>query len=101
MSDDHSFSIEPVQCMQAHREIGEAATKMMGLLQEVESDGAALTNTWEGDAHQAYIARQRQWHADAEVILQKLQQINQGLERAVQIYTHADRRGVEIITGGA
>jgi WXG100 family type VII secretion target len=55
---------------------------------------------WEGEAFDTYQARQRQWHADAEVIQQKLQQINQGLERAVQIYTQADRRGVDIMTGG-
>jgi 6 kDa early secretory antigenic target len=97
---DQSFSIDPVAVMQAHGEIDSAAGKIMGLLTEVEGDGKILLSTWEGDAHQAYVARQQQWHADAEVIVQKLQQINQGLERAVQLYSHADRRGVELITGG-
>jgi WXG100 family type VII secretion target len=67
---DQSFSIDPVAVMQAHGEIDSAAGKIMGLLTEVEADGKVLLNTWEGDAHQAYVARQHQWHADAEVIVQ-------------------------------
>jgi len=97
---DLSFSIDPGLCMQAHGEIDAAGKKMMSLLADVEADGKILS-TWEGDAYQAYVGRQQQWHTDAELIVQKLQQINQGLERAVQIYTQADRRGVDMITGGA
>ena len=99
MSGDMSFSIDPGQCMVAHGEIDRAGKAIMSLLSDVESDGKVLLQVWEGEAYETYQARQRQWHADAEVILQKLQQINQGLERAVQLYTHADKRGVEIITG--
>jgi WXG100 family type VII secretion target len=97
---DFSFSIDPGLCMQAHGEIDAAAKKIMGILANVEADGRVLS-TWEGNAYQAYLSRQQQWHADADVIVQKLQQINQGLERAVQIYTEADRRGVSMITGGS
>ena len=97
---DQSFSIEPAAVMQAHGEIDAAGRKMMGLLTEVEGDGKILLSSWEGAAHQAYVARQQQWHADAELIVQKLQRINHELERAVQLYTQADRRGVQIITGG-
>jgi WXG100 family type VII secretion target len=97
---DLSFSIDPGQCMVAHGEIDRAGKAIMSLLSDVESEGKILLQVWEGEAYQTYQARQKQWHADAEVILHKLQQINQGLERAVQLYTQADRRGVEIITGG-
>ena len=97
---DHSFSIDPFQCMQAHEQIDKAGKAIMGLLSEVEADGGILHQAWQGEAFESYQGRQRQWHADAETILQKLQQINHGLEQAVHLYNQADRQGVQIITGG-
>ena len=96
---DYSFHIEPAVCLQAHSEIDAAARRIRSLLAEVDQDGQRLLTIWEGDAQEAFRARQRQWHADAEVILSELGQINDGLARAVQIYVDADRRGANLITG--
>jgi early secretory antigenic target protein ESAT-6 len=96
---DYSFHIEPAVCMQAHGAIDSAAKRIRALLEEVDQDGQRLLAGWDGDAQEAFRARQRQWHADADTILTKLGQINDGLARAVQIYVDADRRGAHLITG--
>lgn len=96
---DNSFSIDTTQCMIAHGEIDKAGKAILSLLSELDGDGRVLLDVWEGEAATTYQGRQRQWHQDAEVIVQKLQQINVGLEQAVQIYTQSDRRGVQIIGG--
>jgi early secretory antigenic target protein ESAT-6 len=97
---DLSFHIDPALCMQAHGEIEAAAKRMRSLLDEVEADGKILVAGWEGDARDAYLARQAQWNQDASTILDKLNRINAALERSVQTYVDADRRGVNLITGG-
>jgi early secretory antigenic target protein ESAT-6 len=96
---DLSFHIDPAACMQAHGEIEAAARRMRSLLDEVEADGRVLLGEWEGDARDAYQARQTQWDRDAATILEKLNRINAALERAVHTYVDADRRGVRLITG--
>ena len=97
---DLSFSIDPVVCMQAHGDLDRAGKKLLSLLADIENDASPLVSTWTGAAQEAYTTRQRQWHSDAEVIVGKLQQITAGLEQAVQIYANADKRGVDLITGG-
>lgn len=99
MSGDYAFHIEPAVCTQAHLAIDAAAKRIRSLLDEVDQDSQRLIAGWDGDAQEAFRARQRQWHADADAILARLQQINAGLQRAVQIYVQADRRGVDLITG--
>lgn len=99
MAGDYSFHIDPTVCTQAHLAIDAAARRIRSLLEEIDQDGQRLLAGWDGAAQEALRARQRQWHADAEAILAKLQQINAGLQRAVQIYVQADRRGVDLITG--
>jgi WXG100 family type VII secretion target len=99
MTGDYAFHIEPEVCMQAHLAIDGAATRIRTLLEEIDRDGQRLLAGWDGQAREAFLARQRQWHADAEAIWVKLRQINAGLDRAVQLYVHADRRGVDLITG--
>jgi WXG100 family type VII secretion target len=99
MAGDYAFHIEPAVCLEAHREIGAAAQRIRALLEEVDQDGQLLLAGWDGEAQEAFRARQRQWHADADAILGKLQQINAGLVRSVELYVQADRRGVDLITG--
>ncbi|HEY7222293.1 MAG TPA: WXG100 family type VII secretion target [Micromonosporaceae bacterium] len=99
MTGSHAFSINPAVCMDAHLAIDAAARRIRELLEEIDHDGERLLAGWDGDAQEAFHARQRQWHADADTILTKLQQINAGLQRAVQIYVQADKRGVDLITG--
>jgi WXG100 family type VII secretion target len=95
---DTAFHIDPVACRAAHDSIASAINKLTSLLADVESQGRVLLDSWEGEAQEAYYTRQQQWHADADTIKQKLQQINRGLDEAIQIYVQADRAGARLIT---
>jgi WXG100 family type VII secretion target len=99
MTSDYSFHINPAVCTQAHGEIAAAANRIRTLLDEIDQDGQRLLAGWDGDAQEAFRSRQRQWTVDADTILDRLRLINSGLQRAVQIYVQADRRGVDLITG--
>lgn len=99
MSDDYAFSIDKSACLQAHQAIGKAATGIQEALSRIDADGAVLLANWDGEAREAFLTRQTRWNADADAILQKLRQINAGLEQAVYIYDHADRKGAQMISG--
>jgi len=103
MSGD-GFSINKTECLAAHAVISSAANEIRRLLEEVEAEGRKLLapDAWEGEAQQAYLARQRQWQADAQDVQAALMRINEGLQRAVYLYEGADRRGVqEIMNAGS
>ena len=98
------FSINKSECLAAHAIIKSAAEEIRRLLEEVEAEGRKLLvpDAWEGEAQQAYLARQRQWQADAQDVQAALMRINEGLQRAVYIYEGADQRGVqEIMNAGS
>ena len=97
---EYAFSINPAVCMQAHQAIAAAARGIEESLDRIDAEGAILVSAWEGEAREAFLTRQTRWNADADVILQKLRQINAGLEQAVHIYTQADKRGAHLIAGG-
>jgi WXG100 family type VII secretion target len=97
---DYAFSINKTVCLQAHEAIAMAARGIEESLQRIDAEGAILLSAWEGEAREAFLTRQTKWNADADVILQKLRQINAGLEQAVYIYDNADKRGAQMISGG-
>jgi early secretory antigenic target protein ESAT-6 len=97
---DSAFSINTAVCLQAHQAIASAARGIEEALNRIDSEGAILLSAWEGEAREAFLTRQTKWNADADVILQKLRQINAGLEQAVHIYDQADKRGAQMIAGG-
>lgn len=97
MTSDYAFHIEPAVCLEAYGQIDAAANRMRALLEEIDQDGQRLLAGWDGDAQEAFRARQRQWHVDAEAILLKLGEINASLQKSVGIYTEADRRGANLI----
>lgn len=99
MTGDYAFHINPSVCLQAHAAIAAAVNRIKSLLDEVDHDGRRLLAGWEGDAQEAFRARQRQWTTDADTILERLRRINEGLQHAVQLYVQADKRGVDLITG--
>lgn len=100
MSEDYAFSINKAVCMQAHDEIGRAAKGILDALQRIDADGKLLLTSWDGEAREAFLVRQRRWHEAADTILQKLRQINSGLAQAVVIYDGADKLGAQRIAGG-
>jgi WXG100 family type VII secretion target len=97
---EYAFSIDKVACLQAHAAIATAAKGIEEALSRIDAEGAILLSSWEGEAREAFLTRQTKWNADADVILQKLRQINAGLEQAVYIYDNADKRGAHMISGG-
>ena len=100
MSGDYAFSINKVVCLQAHEEINRAAKGIMDALERIDADGKILLASWDGEAREAFLARQSKWQQDADTIQQKLQQINTGLAQAVAIYDRADKEGARLIAGG-
>jgi WXG100 family type VII secretion target len=88
-----AFNIDPVRCRTAHDNLVAFARQLRSLLSDVDADNSVLIGGWEGDARESFVNRQTRWHADADAILRKLDQINVGLDQAIDIYVAADRQG--------
>jgi WXG100 family type VII secretion target len=97
---DYAFSINMGVCLEAYQAIASAAKGIEEALERINASGKILLSSWEGEAREAFLTRQTKWSADADAILQKLRQINAGLQQAVLIYDRTDKHGAEIIAGG-
>jgi ESAT-6 family protein len=98
MSRDSAFSINLVNCTEAHGAINGVIADLHRLLGELESKAAPLVSTWDGDAQRAYLAKQQRWAADSAEITRILQAINRALEESIADYRSAERYGVHLFT---
>jgi WXG100 family type VII secretion target len=71
--------------------INTALRRLRGDLQQVESDAAPLVATWEGDAQQAYYARQQAWTKAADNLAGMLSDIKGALDQSAIDYAATER----------
>lgn len=98
MSAEGGFSINLTNCTEAHSAITNVIGDLNRLLSELESTAAPLVDTWDGQAKQAYLAKQTRWGQDSAEITRILQGINRALEDSIADYRSAERYGVNLFT---
>ena len=98
MSEVPGFSINLTNCANAHGAIGDVINDLHRLLGELESKAAPLVSTWDGQAQQAYLAKQKRWESDSAEITRILLAINRALEDSIADYRGAERYGVNLFT---
>jgi 6 kDa early secretory antigenic target len=98
VSGDSAFSINLTRCTEAHGAIDGVIKDLTRLLTELEGKAAPLVSTWDGEAQQAYLAKQTRWKADSDEITRILQAINRALEESIADYRSAERYGVNLFT---
>jgi early secretory antigenic target protein ESAT-6 len=98
VSADGGFSINLTKCTEAHGAINSVISDLNRMLSELESKAAPLISTWDGQAQQAYLAKQKRWEQDSAEITRILQAINRALEDSIADYRSAERYGVNLFT---
>jgi WXG100 family type VII secretion target len=73
-------------------EIRKQAKALSEDLNEIRAMITAVSEVWEGEAKQAYVAAQNRWKADADAIRANLDDIAKKVSEASPIYRSGDKR---------
>ncbi|MFE6845990.1 WXG100 family type VII secretion target [Streptomyces sp. NPDC057686] len=96
-SDGHTkVRYESVQEM-ANR-IRVVSKKIVTDLQEMEQAIKVVTDTWDGDAHQAYLTLQKQYKSKADDMHRQLEQVASLIERGKGDYRATDVKASRLFT---
>lgn len=74
-------------------QLGNQAKQLEGDLADIKRAVAKVAAGWEGEAHEAYVIKQREWDKHAEAIHQALMQIGQKVGMAGGDYRGGDLKG--------
>jgi WXG100 family type VII secretion target len=81
---------------QASADIQRAQSALADQLDQVERDAAPLVERWDGEAKQAYQARQAKWRAAAADLGTILHDIKTALDESAADYLHTERRNTSL-----
>jgi WXG100 family type VII secretion target len=84
---------------QASADIHVALATLQGELDGLERDAGPLVHTWDGQAKEAYLARQTSWRQAAADLTVMLREIRRALDESAADYAHTERRNVELFRG--
>lgn len=82
--------VDTAAMMQAGDDIQKAITEMYRELDELDAAAAPLVASWEGQAKEAYIVRQRQWRGAADDLTQSLESIRRALLDSADGYSSTE-----------
>ena len=77
---------------QASSDIQKAVSSMQTQLDDLERSAAPLVQTWQGEAQQAYAARQAKWRASSQDLTQILQNIKSAVDQSCQDYISTEKQ---------
>jgi WXG100 family type VII secretion target len=95
------FEIDPRAVLMSQQALTTVSGKLRTALSNIDDEANKLLGGWEGEAREAFLARQAKWKNDADVILQKLVQLVSGIEQSVHGYVGADNKGANAIIDGS
>ena len=81
---------------QAAGDINNAVNTMESTLSDAEAAAAPLIQTWEGQAQEAYHARQTQWRQAAGALTTMLREIKSAVEQSASEYQAAETRNANL-----
>jgi WXG100 family type VII secretion target len=77
---------------QAGADIQKGVNTLHSQLDQLEQDAAPLVATWEGEAQQAYAARQAKWRAASQDLTNILQNIKSAVDQSTQDYIATEKQ---------
>jgi WXG100 family type VII secretion target len=77
---------------QAGADIQKAVSALQSQLDELERNAAPLVATWEGEAQEAYAARQAKWRAASQDLTNILQNIKAAVDQSTQDYITTEKQ---------
>ncbi|MEV8514403.1 WXG100 family type VII secretion target [Dactylosporangium sp. NPDC051484] len=84
----------------ASHSIQSALNTLHARLDEVSQLGKRLTAGWQGDAKDAYSARQANWERAGADLAQMLRDIKAGVDDSLQRYRETELRNTHLFPGG-
>ena len=82
--------------LQASADIQKALSTLDSQLSQLESDAAPLVASWDGEARQAYEARQARWRAAARDLRAVLRDIKVAVDESAADYQHTEKRNTQL-----
>jgi WXG100 family type VII secretion target len=96
MSPDGQLLVNFAALQQTSAHIDGAIRAMQTQLEQVESDAAALVQTWDGDARLAYTERQATWRRASAELATMLRDIKRALDESIVDYQHTEKRNTNL-----
>jgi early secretory antigenic target protein ESAT-6 len=79
----------------ASADISKALSKLTSSLERLEQDNKPLVDTWDGEAKQAYHARQTKWQQASADLQQILQNIKKAVDESAEDYVHTEKQAAQ------
>jgi len=95
MANDGLLLVNFGALQQASADIARALSTLQTQLDQLESDGARLYQTWDGAAQQAYTERQAKWRSAAADLTSILQNIGGAVDRSAEDYISTERQATQ------
>jgi len=92
MANDGLLLVNFGALQQASSDIQKAVSSMQTQLDDLERSAAPLVQTWQGEAQQAYAARQAKWRASSQDLTQILQNIKSAVDQSCQDYISTEKQ---------
>jgi 6 kDa early secretory antigenic target len=95
MANDGLLLVNFGALQQASADIQKAVSTMQSQLDDIERAAGPLVSTWEGDAQQAYAARQAKWRSASQDLTQILQNIKSAVDQSCQDYVDTEKQATQ------
>jgi len=95
MANDGMLLVNFGALQQASADINKAISTLQGQLDQLESDAGPLVQTWNGEAQEAYQARQAKWRAAAQDLTQILQNIKGAVDHSTEDYISTEKQATQ------
>jgi early secretory antigenic target protein ESAT-6 len=92
MANDGMLLVNFGALQQAGADIQKGVNTLHSQLDQLEQDAAPLVATWEGEAQQAYAARQAKWRAASQDLTNILQNIKSAVDQSTQDYIATEKQ---------
>lgn len=92
MANDGMLLVNFGALQQAGADIQKAVSTLQSQLDQLERDAAPLVATWEGEAQQAYAARQAKWRSASQDLTSILQNIKAAVDQSTEDYISTEKQ---------
>jgi ESAT-6 family protein len=79
----------------ASGDIAKALSKLQNSLDQLEKDAHPLVTTWDGEAQQAYQARQTKWRQASHDLQHILSNIKKAVDESAEDYVHTEKQAAQ------
>jgi WXG100 family type VII secretion target len=95
MANDGLLLVNFGALQQASADIQKAVSTMQQQLEDLERMAKPLVETWQGEAQQAYAARQARWRASSHDLTQILQNIKAAVDQSTHDYIATEKQATQ------